>query len=95
MLQEAITNVVKHSGADQVGVILEATDGEVRLIVEDNGRGFQRDQCTDIALGRAHLGLLGVRERLVLVNGSLEVESAPHGGTTVYACVPIGGGSDQ
>ena len=95
VLQEAITNVVKHSGADQVGVILEATNGEVRLIVEDNGRGFQRDECTDISLGRAHLGLLGVRERLVLVNGSLEVESAPNGGTTVYACVPIGEGSGQ
>ena len=95
VLQEAITNVVKHSGADQVGVILEATDGEVRLIVEDNGRGFQRDECTDIALGKAHLGLLGVRERLGLVNGSLEVESAPHGGTTVYACVPIGEGSGK
>jgi signal transduction histidine kinase len=95
VLQEAITNVVKHSGADQVGVILEATDGEVRLIVEDNGRGFRKDEGTDIALGKAHLGLLGVRERLALVNGSLEVESAPHGGTTVYACVPIGEGADQ
>jgi signal transduction histidine kinase len=95
VLQEAITNVVKHSGADQVGVILEATDGEVRLIVEDNGRGFRKDEDADIALGKAHLGLLGVRERLVLVNGSLEVESAPHGGTTVYACVPIGEGADQ
>jgi signal transduction histidine kinase len=89
VLQEAITNVVKHSGGDQVGVILEATNGEVRLIVEDNGRGFQMDEGTTIALSKTHLGLLGVRERLALVNGRLEVESAPHGGTTVYACVPI------
>jgi signal transduction histidine kinase len=95
VLQEAITNVIKHSGADQVGVILEATSGDVRLIVEDNGRGFRPDEGTDIALGKAHLGLLGVRERLVLVNGSLEVESGPNGGTTVYACVPIGEVADQ
>jgi signal transduction histidine kinase len=95
VLQEAITNVIKHSGADQVGVVLEATNGEVRLIVEDNGRGFQFDEGTDIALGRTHLGLLGVRERLALVNGSLEVESSMHGGTTVYACVPIGERADQ
>ncbi len=95
VLQEAITNVVKHSGADQVGVVLEATNGEVRLIVEDNGRGFQMDAGADIALGRTHLGLLGVRERLALVNGSLEVEAAAHGGTTVYACVPIGEGPEQ
>ncbi len=91
VLQEAITNVIKHAGADQVGVVLEATKTEVRLIVEDNGRGFRMDdEGADIALGRTHLGLLGVRERLLLVNGSLEVESSPHGGTTVYACVPIG-----
>jgi signal transduction histidine kinase len=95
VLQEAITNVTKHSGADQVGVVLEATGGEVRLIVEDNGRGFQIDEGTDIALGRKHLGLLGVRERLALVNGSLEVESSAHGGTTVYACVPVGERADQ
>ena len=95
VLQEAITNVIKHSGADQVGVILEATNGEVRLIVEDNGHGFLLDEGTTVALSKTHLGLLGVRERLALVNGRLEVESAPHGGTTVYACVPIGTEPDQ
>lgn len=94
VLQEAITNVVKHSGADRVGVVLEAIDGEVRLIVEDNGRGFENDAGTVIALGRTHLGLLGVRERLALVNGNLEIESTPHGGTTVYACVPIEEGQE-
>ena len=73
VLQEAITNVVKHSGGDRVGVILEATNGEVRLIVEDNGHGFQVDEGTTIALSRTHLGLLGVRERLALVNGRLDV----------------------
>ena len=96
VLQEAITNVVKHSGADQVGVMLEATNGEVRLIVEDNGRGFQTaTKCTDIALGKAHLGLLGVRERLCWSMAVSRSKSAPHGGTTVYACVPIGEGSGE
>ena len=94
VLQEAIANVVKHSGADHVGVILEARNGEARLIVEDDGRGFQIGDGADIALGRAHLGLLGVRERLALVNGSLEVEASANGGTTVYARVPIGESSD-
>jgi signal transduction histidine kinase len=95
VLQEAITNVIKHSGADQVGVVLEATNGEVRLIVEDNGHGFLPDEGTTVALSKTHLGLLGVRERLAIVNGRLEVESAPHGGTTVYALVPIGTEPDQ
>jgi signal transduction histidine kinase len=88
VLQEAITNVVKHSGANLVGVILEATDGEARLIVEDNGRGFSLDNGTKLALGMQHLGLLGVRERLALVKGTLEVESTQNG-TTVYVRVPI------
>jgi two-component system, chemotaxis family, sensor kinase Cph1 len=94
VLQEAITNVLKYSGADRIGVILESIDGEVRLIVEDNGRGFD-SESTVVSLDTTHLGLLGVRERLALVNGRLEVESAPDSGTTVYACVPIAEGMDE
>jgi signal transduction histidine kinase len=90
VLQEAITNVVKHSGADRVGVILEATETELRLIVEDNGRGFDDGRGTDdLALGIGHLGLLGVRERVALAGGNLEVESSRQGGTTVYARIPL------
>jgi signal transduction histidine kinase len=95
VLQEAITNVVKHAGADSVGVILESINGEIRLIIEDNGQGFQTDQGAVVALGKSHLGLLGVRERLALVNGRLEVESTPGSGTTVYACVPVAEGMDE
>jgi signal transduction histidine kinase len=89
VLQEAITNVVKHSGASEVGVILEMAHGEVRLIVEDNGRGFGGNEEAGVGLDTKHLGLLGARERLALVNGRLEIESSPQGGATVYACVPI------
>ena len=95
VLQEAITNVVKHAGADSVGVILKSINGEIRLIIEDNGHGFQTDQGAVVALGKSHLGLLGVRERLSLVNGRLEVESTPGSGTTVYACVPVVEGMDE
>jgi signal transduction histidine kinase len=90
VLQEAVTNVVKHSGADRVAVILEATASELRLIVEDNGRGFDAGlQADDMALGIGHLGLLGVRERVALAGGALEVESSPQAGTTVYARIPL------
>jgi signal transduction histidine kinase len=95
VLQEAITNVVKHSGADHVSVILETTEGEVRLIVEDNGRGFRLDAAHNVALDKSHLGLLGVRERLALLNGSLQIESTPNRGTTVYASVPLEGARVQ
>ncbi len=90
VLQEAVTNVVKHSGADRVAVVLNASDREVCLIVEDNGKGFDAaGGSTVLALGIGHLGLLGLRERLALVGGSLEVESAPRSGTTVYARIPL------
>ena len=94
VLQEAITNVVKHSGGDHVGVVLDADDKEIRLIVEDNGRGFGTAQRPeDLALGIGHLGLLGLRERLALAGGSLEVESSAQDGTTVYARIPFVGTS--
>ncbi len=90
VLQEAITNVVKHSGADRVGVVLNADDKEVRLIVEDNGHGFEIAQRSeDLALGIGHLGLLGLRERLALAGGNLEVESNAQAGTAVYARIPL------
>jgi signal transduction histidine kinase len=90
VLQEAVTNVVKHSGADRVGVILDAADNEVRLIVEDDGHGFDMANGADGRdLGMQRLGLLGVRERLALVGGSLEVESSEQGGTTVYVRIPL------
>ena len=89
VLQEAVRNVVKHARASRVGVILEATDKEVRLIIEDDGKGFiwEGDDTSPEASPR--LGLLGVRERLALVGGVLEVESAPASGTTLLIHVPL------
>ena len=74
VLQEAITNVVKHSGASRVSVVLEATHDGVWLTVEDDGRGFDLNGADGQELGVRQLGLLGVRERLALVGGSLDVE---------------------
>lgn len=87
VLQEAVTNVVKHSGAGRVGVILEATDTEARLIVEDDGRGFALPSGSDGPV--PGLGLLGVRERVILAGGTLEVESSVQGGTTVFVRIPL------
>ncbi len=90
VLQEAVTNVVKHSGASRVSVVLEATHGGVWLTVEDDGRGFDIDSGTDGGdLRVRQLGLLGVRERLALVGGSLDVESAAQSGTTIYVRIPL------
>lgn len=87
VVQEAVTNVVKHSGADHLAVILDADGKEVRLIIEDNGRGFQTDACD--APGSRQLGLVGIRERLALVRGTLDIESLRGQGTTLYVSVPL------
>ena len=89
VVQEAFTNVRKHAAASRVSLIAERRGGQLRVIVEDDGRGF--DPATVSASGDAQrrLGLLGMAERAALVTGSLEVESAPGNGTTIYLTVPL------
>jgi light-regulated signal transduction histidine kinase (bacteriophytochrome) len=86
VLQEAITNIARHSEATRAAVLLEANEKEVSMIVEDDGRGFSANEATP---GDKRLGLLGIRERLSLVSGTLEVESAPGHGCTLYIRVPL------
>jgi signal transduction histidine kinase len=85
-VQEALTNVAKHARATQVGVTVGVSEGVATAVVEDDGAGFDPE-----AVGRGRLGLLGMRERLALVGGGLVVESAPGGGATVIARVPLAG----
>jgi PAS domain S-box-containing protein len=88
--QEALRNVVKHSSATSVSVVLacvKETDGnrKLRLSVMDNGRGFLTE---DVPKG-AGLGLLGIEERVRLVNGRCEITSVPMEGTRVEVEVPL------
>jgi len=88
-LQEAITNIARHAEATRAAVLLEANEKEVSMIVEDNGRGFSANEPTSEDKPSKRLGLLGIRERLSLVSGTLEVESAPGRGCTLYIRVPL------
>ena len=74
--QEALTNVVRHSGAPEVTVALSVSDGELVLSVSDNGRGLP-DPVSERG------GLAGMRERALLIGGELEIESEPGEGVTV------------
>ena len=87
IVQEALTNVAKHSGATHASVVVERRDGQVVAIVEDDGRGV--DGGAAAAGAREGLGLLGIRERAELLGGTVEVESTIGGGTTVFARIPI------
>jgi PAS domain S-box-containing protein len=79
--QEALTNVAKHARAGHVDVILERRGDHVLLIIEDDGVGF--DSAAAQASGHG-LGLVGMKERAGLVGASLEIESSPGSGTTVF-----------
>jgi signal transduction histidine kinase len=89
VLQEATTNVLRHADASRVGVILEIRDDLVRLIVEDNGKGFPADDGKPPPAGTRRFGLHGMRERLALVHGSLDVESSPGSGSTLFVAIPL------
>jgi chemotaxis family two-component system sensor kinase Cph1 len=88
VLQEAMTNVAKHANAVRISVVLEANVGEVRLIVEDDGTGFVQDHSGVPGAPTSGFGLLGMRERLVLVGGSLVIETAPDRGTALFCRIP-------
>jgi PAS domain S-box-containing protein len=89
VLQEALTNVLKHSQARRVSIVLNRTQGQVTLVVEDDGRGFDAEARPDGAGVGGRLGLLGMEERLTLVGGTLTVESTPGGGAAVFARAPL------
>ncbi len=85
--QEAITNTVKHSGADQVIVKLEFNTENVILEIKDNGNGFTPGNC--VGPNDGHFGLLGMSERAKRVGGQILITSAPGRGTVICVQVPI------
>lgn len=91
LVQEALTNVQKHAQASEVSVIIERNTDEVRLIIEDNGDGFSAPPASGEPDPTPRLGLLGMRERVALLNGTLTVESAPGSGTSLFARLPLAG----
>lgn len=82
--QEALSNAARHADAAKIRVRLAREDDAVELLIADDGRGFTFDQAS------RGLGLAGMRERALLVNGDLRVESRPQVGTSVRLRVPIG-----
>ena len=92
VVQEGLTNVLKHAGATHVGVILELRDGLVRVVLEDDGGGFDVEQVLGSPGKAQRLGVRGMRERVALLGGELEIESSPGRGTTLYVRVPVPAG---
>ena len=84
IVQESLTNVVKHARARRVSILLARKNGAVKALVEDDGQGFDPAEQTGDGYG-----LVGMRERLALLGGRLEVESGRDAGTTIAAEVPV------
>lgn len=82
--QEALTNAARHSGAKHVTIALVGGNGGMRLVVSDDGKGFDPQGLS----GEGCLGIAGMRERATLVGGSMEIVSAPGRGTQVIFHVP-------
>jgi signal transduction histidine kinase len=87
IVQEALVNIIRHAQATHADVIVERCLDRVRVIVEDNGRGFE----TTAAIYSGRLGLLGMRERAEMLGGHLVIDSTPGAGTTVLMEAPYGG----
>jgi signal transduction histidine kinase len=84
LVQEALTNVVKHARAKHVSILLVRRQDRVTAVVEDDGQGFDPQTTREDALG-----LVGMRERIGIVGGRLNVESRPDAGTTIAVEVPL------
>jgi signal transduction histidine kinase len=89
LVQETLTNAVRHGRATRMTALIERQPAGVRAIVQDNGSGFDpQDWRKHCATGN-HLGLMGIEERVMLLGGVLEIESTHSCGTRVIADIPI------
>lgn len=92
--QEALMNVYKHARTKRAGVLLSKTDGWVRLVVTDEGKGFDPAWASRAAGVTNRLGLLSMRERVESAGGSLRVEASPGRGCRIEASLPCSEGAD-
>jgi signal transduction histidine kinase len=87
-VQEALTNVIRHARAQHVWIDLHQTDSTLELAVSDDGVGFDVAQTLDQAASCGHVGLLGMKERVQILGGEIEVDSEPRRGTRIRISLP-------
>jgi signal transduction histidine kinase len=89
VVQEALTNAVRHGQADHILALVRLSKTGLLAIVRDNGCGFDARDWQKRCLEGNHLGLLGIEERVTLIDGSFCIDSEPGKGAAVYADVPL------
>lgn len=85
VVQESLRNVVKHSGAEKAQVLISCSPDEIKLCVSDKGVGFDPDGNKT----KTGIGLIGMRERLLLIGGGISIDSQPSQGTRISAWIPL------
>ena len=83
--QEALTNIARHAGATQVDAVLSQEGSRFVLEIRDNGKGFRMEDMAD----KKTLGLKGMQERALMIDGDFQIESKPGGGTYIQISIPI------
>jgi signal transduction histidine kinase len=93
LVQEGLTNVLKHASASKVSIVLEKKREGLALVIEDDGAGFDPEIVGRPAPGggrKPGLGLSGMKERVALLGGTIAIESSPGKGSTIFVQIPLG-----
>ena len=89
IVQEGLTNVLKHAEASHVSLILSRNNDQLLSVLEDDGEGFDVDAVLAAGSAGRRLGLAGIRERVALAGGTFQIESSPGKGTTLFVRIPL------
>ena len=92
LVQEGLTNVLKHAKASKVSIVLERKSDGLALVLEDDGIGFDPENFDRKVSGSGQasgLGLSGMKERVALLDGTIAVESAAGKGSTIFVQIPL------
>lgn len=89
--QESLTNIARHSGATKVSTLLSKEDGYLKLHIHDNGVGYDVNEATK----KGRLGLLGMKERVLMMNGKIELTSKPGSGSSISILAPLERNNNQ
>lgn len=94
LVQESLNNVLKHAKATEVNLVIRMGDKDVAVVVKDNGVGFDLEKVMEEKKGKS-FGLIGMRERVEMLEGKLEIKTAPGKGTEVWILIPIKSGGEE